>query len=386
MSSATGSKLPPWVDGLSSPRALRAMIGRAPDAFRLRVGRTPRPSAPPYGPLPDARYEDAQLDRGSPLIRIDDAEGRTALRVACTVETFAWGEGTAAFERSLARVWIDVAWPGHARDPVEPEGSGEVRLLAAELLDADAEAARTGAERIATALRGYLGLEDAGAPAADAAADETDEVPPPPEGARRHALRFEGEHLVLRDLERAGPREGAGLYVGLALALGAAAAFTVKQLVDALEGEPTTGRLLGLGALSAILVLASYAMASVARFSYAYAASSTPIAWFSDDRVVIAPWVSRDGAIDTQPEGRYGAAVKVAEIERVLVEPRGDGYAVKLETAHGPMDVLTTTRALADHWASELERALVTVAAPQKKATALMRAKARTRPAVETTG
>jgi hypothetical protein len=114
-----------------------------------------------------------------------------------------------------------------------------------------------------------------------------------------------------------------------------------------------------------------------ARFSYAYVATSTPLAWFADDRVVVAPWVSREGAIDTQPEGRYGAAIKIAEVERVVVDARGDEHTVKLETAHGPIDVLSSTRELCEHWAKAIEGVLPRVAAPHKKATAIMRARAR---------
>jgi hypothetical protein len=374
---------PGWVDGLASDRVLRAALARAPKELRLRVVRPNTKAVPPYAPLPDAP-QDARFTLGSSRFALESIGDVEALGITTSTDTLHWGEEGSSFERYLGRVWLDARWPLiPKRDPVEPDAPRELRLLVAELLGDERAEIEARANELAGALASYLELAatagdsspDADRTSSDEPDDAVDERSP--EGAHRYTLRFEGEHLVLRDLESAGPRRGAALFVMLSLVLGALAVYTLLELSKAWSGEATSGSLLGLGALSAILVLASYAMASVARFSYAYVATSTPLAWFADDRIVVAPWVSRDGAIDTQPEGRYGAAIKIAEVERVVVEPRGDEHALKLETAHGPIDVLSSTRELCEHWARAIERVLPRVAAPRKKATALMRARAR---------
>lgn len=367
---------PSWVDGLASDRTLRAVLARSPRGLRLRVARPRSDAAPPYAPVPDAP-QDARFTRGSARFAVESIGDVEALALSTSIDTLRWGDEAASFERYLGRVWLEAKWPElPKRDPAEPDAPRALRLLVAELLGDEREDTETRAEELAHALGSYLGLEEAGAgTSSDATSPEHDA--PAPDGARRYSLRFEGEHLVLRDLESAGPKQGAGLFVLLAIVFGGLAVYTLRELSRAWSGEATSGALLGLGALSAILVLASYAMASVARFSYAYVATSTPLAWFADDRVVVAPWVSREGAIDTQPEGRYGAAIKIAEVERVVVDARSGAHTVKLETAHGPIDVLSATRELCDHWAKAIERALPLVAAPRKKATAIMRARAR---------
>jgi hypothetical protein len=372
-----------WVDGLASDRSLHAVLARSPKALRLRVARPNTNAAPPYAPRPDAP-QDTVLTQGSSRFALNSISDVEALAVTTSTDTLHWGDEGSSFERFLGRVWIDAKWPViPSRDPIEPDVPRELRLLVAEMLGEDREQTEARASELADSLARYLGLETTsgaasteGGEVVPASSDDTDEGASPPT-ARRYTLRFEGEHLVLRDLESAGPRRGAGLYVLLSLTLGGLAVYTLLQLAEAWRTEAGSASLLGLGALSAILVLASYAMASVARFSYAYVATSTPLAWFANDRVVVAPWASREGAIDTQPEGRYGAAIKISEVERVVVEARGDEHAVKLETAHGPIDVLRSTRELCEHWARAIEGALPRVAAPHKKATAIMRARAR---------
>lgn len=367
-----------WVDGLASDRSLRAALARSPRGLRLRVARPRSEANPPYAPVPDAP-QDARLTRGSTRFAVESIDGVEALALTSSIDTLRWGDDANGFERFLGRVWLDTRWPMiPKRDPVEPDAPRELRLLVAELLGEDRDETEARAAQLADALASYLGLEavtEAANHADDASTGDAGERAP--EGASRHTLRFEGDHLVLRDLESAGPRRGAGLFVLLSLVFGGLAAYTLLELSKAWRGDASSGALLGLGALSAILVLASYAMASVARFSYAYVATSTPLAWFADDRVVVAPWASREGAIDTQPEGRYGAAIRVAEVERVVVEARGDEHTVKLETAHGPIDVLSSTRELCEHWAKAIEGLLPRVAAPHKKATAIMRARSR---------
>jgi hypothetical protein len=126
--------------------------------------------------------------------------------------------------------------------------------------------------------------------------------------------------------------------------------------------------------------LASFAMGMIAWHASRYRASSVPIAWLHDDRVVVAPWVSRAGAIARVPEGRFGAAIKIAELDCVEVQRRGDEHAVTLDGPHGPIDVLTTPHAaVASHWRDALERLLRRVAAPSRKP--ILRGRTSPRPA-----
>ncbi|MBL8743277.1 MAG: hypothetical protein JNK04_19335, partial [Myxococcales bacterium] len=96
---------------------------------------------------------------------------------------------------------------------------------------------------------------------------------------------------------------------------------------------------------------------------------SAPLAWFADDRVVVAPWVSRAGAVDRSPEGRFGAAIAPREITVVEVRSSGDGFAVTLDGPHGPIEVLLTPeREVARRYQLIIERVLRAVAAPKRRA------------------
>src|SRR5690606_11791420 len=109
------------------------------------------------------------------------------------------------------------------------------------------------------------------------------------------------------------------------------------SLVAATRGASWTQIALRAG-IVAVFALGAFAFFHVARHALRYRAAGAPIVVFADDRVVVAPWVRRDGAIDRRPEGRFGAGVRIAEVRAVHVVPRKEGHAVSLDTEHGPID------------------------------------------------
>jgi len=189
-------------------------------------------------------------------------------------------------------------------------------------------------------------------------------TPPPalPAAAlSRFAIRSEGELLVLRDHASHGPRGSAArnALIGAALLL-AALALWIQVMRSVSAGD--SGIAIGVGSAAALLSLAGYAFLGVARFSSRYAARSAPVVSFGPGRFVVAPWVSRTGAIDLRPEGRLGAAISAGEVHAVGVQPRGDRFAVEIDTDHGPIDALLTEREdVARYWRDAMDRAVASV-------------------------
>jgi hypothetical protein len=147
--------------------------------------------------------------------------------------------------------------------------------------------------------------------------------------------------LVLRDHASIGPRVSArrnGL-IGAASLL-VALALWILTISSASAGR--SGIALGVGIAALLLSLTGYAFSGVARFARLYGARSAPLAYFGRDRFVVAPWVSRAGAIDRRPEGRFGAAIPTGELREVEVTKRDEGFVIELKTDHGPIDVLRT--------------------------------------------
>ncbi|KYF88962.1 hypothetical protein BE17_06650, partial [Sorangium cellulosum] len=170
--------------------------------------------------------------------------------------------------------------------------------------------------------------------------------------------------LVLRDHASQGPRGSAtrnALIGGLLLL--AALALWIQVMRSVAAGD--SGIAIGVGSGAALLSLAGYAFLGVARFSSRYAARSAPVASFGPGRFVVAPWVSRTGAIDLRPEGRLGAAISAGEVHGVQVQPRGDRFAVEIDTDHGPIDALLTGREdVARYWRDAMDRAVASVRHP----------------------
>ncbi|WP_437669031.1 hypothetical protein [Sorangium sp. So ce131] len=322
-------------------------------------------------------------------------EGAAGAREAVRVEVTAaqrpcCGAATCARERTYAAAWLALAAP-----PSSSARAGAAqRLLVAEAQDLDAARAGALVEAVAAPLAAALRvpLETArGTEPPDAIAPrplpEAAPEPAPPLSAgalARFAIRSEGELLVLRDHASRGPRGSAtrnGL-IGGALLI-AALALWIQVMRSASAGDG--GVALGVGSAAALLSLTGYAFLGVARFSSRYAARSAPVASFAPGRFVVAPWVSRTGAIDLRPEGRLGAAISAGEVHGVHARPRGDRFAVEIESDHGPIDVLLTDREdVAQYWRAATDRAVASVRHPGgPSARQRLRARAQTQQAAE---
>jgi thiol-disulfide isomerase/thioredoxin len=198
---------------------------------------------------------------------------------------------------------------------------------------------------------------------------------PPPEGARvgegaapheppltaadlaPWALRREGDLFVLRDHGSVGPRAAAPREIAATLVLGAGALAAAWVGFAALRAQAYE-RLAVAGVIVFVLALACFAMAHIALHSFRYRARSAALLYLCRDRLVVAPWLARSGAVDRKPEGRYGAAVRLAEVERLRVVASSRGHTLRYETAHGAYDVGTLpSEAAARAWC----RALVSV-------------------------
>ncbi|WP_437729886.1 hypothetical protein [Sorangium sp. So ce1335] len=294
------------------------------------------------------------------------AASRDPVRVEVTSEQRpCCGAATCTRERTYVAAWLALA----------PSGAGAAaaqRLLVAEAQDLEAARAEALVEAVAAPLAAALRVplqtargteppdaiaprplpEPATAPALTAAA------------LARFAIRSEGELFVLRDHASHGPRGSAtrNALIGAALMLlGLALWIQVMRSVSA--GDSAIA--IGVGSAAALLSLAGYAFLGVARFSSRYAARSAPVASFGSGRFVVAPWVSRTGAIDLRPEGRLGAAISAGEVHAVQVQPRGDRFAVEIDTDHGPIDaLLTDSEDVAHYWRDAMERAVASVRHP----------------------
>jgi hypothetical protein len=134
----------------------------------------------------------------------------------------------------------------------------------------------------------------------------------------------------------------------------------------------------GAGAAAVLLSLMGYAFVGVARFSARYRATSAPLVAVGRDRIVVLPWVARDGAVDTRPEGRLGAAISLGEVRAPRPRPHGDGVAVELDADHGPIDaMICPDRASADLWCAVLARVVDESRHPRAVASARQRARQR---------
>src|SRR6185437_13933980 len=102
------------------------------------------------------------------------------------------------------------------------------------------------------------------------------------------------------------------------------------------------------------------------------------------DRIVVLPWVARNGAVDARPEGRLGAAIPLVEVRSATPKRRGgEGeatVAAELDTDHGPIDtMICPDEASAAFWCAVLDRLVDEARHPRQGATARQRARARAR-------
>lgn len=302
---------------------------------------------PAYGPLPSAVLV-AQLRRGSRVARWA-GEDRTLDGVEATVTKLPWGGGIfgPAFEKWRGQVLLT---------------SGSSRVIVSELVAGDEASARAEAEAARQALIAFTALEK----------DPSDERPTATQpAAPRFALRFEAGALVLRDHAGPGPHASGGGFRVLAFVLALFAGGSALALVGRVRDGAGATVLAGWGVLTAVLVLGVVAMAEIARFGGKYGAKSAPLAWFASDRVVIEPWVSREGAVDLTPEGRLGAGLPTAEISSVGARPAEQGFSVVLDGPHGPVAAVTTNdQAEAEALSGLVERAIAAAASPKRRPSA----------------
>lgn len=193
----------------------------------------------------------------------------------------------------------------------------------------------------------------------------------------RHTLRAEGPRVVLRDHKSRGPKNKAKrlLFIS-ALLFFAAAGLWYLFGRSALSGEQ--GMAVALFAVAALASLTAYAFFGVGRFASRYRAASNPLVVLGNDRVAVAPWVSREGAVNLRPEGRLGAAIPMYEVESTCSAQRGDGQAVMFNTDHGLVDaVFCPSAPLASMYEHALARTLKELKHPRLTASARQRARAR---------
>jgi hypothetical protein len=369
----------PVVDGhLDLAGALR--VARGDQAFWLRAAPDGGAAgADGYGPAPvEPRW--LRVTPGEPtLTSIEGGASVVAAGVAVRIARTSWGTSAAPFIKTIARAAVEL-------------NDGAVLWVATAIAD-DEEAARAPVAQLASALAGALavpvsgvgtapptGEADAARPAASVGpgAGGSGRGAAPGRALVRFSLGWEGDRLVLRDRATRGPREGA---VAWAIVVGGslvAAGVAVASLVRAVgDGAPWTAVALR-GSVVAVFLLAAFAFFHVTRHALRYRAAATPIAVFADDRIVVAPWVRRDGAIDPRLEGRFGAGIRAAEVHEVHVVERAGRHAVSLDTEHGPIDLADLEDASgAEALRAVIERALAGVASPARRKTAIMRGRAR---------
>jgi hypothetical protein len=377
------------IDALADPLGAQRELDRLqPDGpILLRAGLPLRGVVGDYGPHPiDPLWLRVTVGSKSVAVvpfRLRDGERVTARRAR--VESIAveqrevscCGAPSCALRKIHTTAWLEPA-------------QGE-RMAIAESLDG-AEASDHRAHEFARRLAQALGVEmRETANYREASSHAAVEAATPADTAReasstsdvdggalaRFALRFEGDRRVLRDYASAFPRSSSRRNLFISFALLATAALLWFELARALRAE--RGSLaIALGVFAALVSLAWYAFLGVSRFSARYVARSAPLLAIAPGSVVVRPWVARTGAVDLSAEGRLGAAIPLGEVRAPAVRPRGDLYAVELDTDHGPMDLLESeSEAVATLWCDVLGRALREAAHPESRASARQRARAR---------
>lgn len=348
------------VDAWLDPAGAAASLGKQTGPIRLRAELPLAEGALPFGPEP-AQSHVAVID-GPAKVSIasspTDARTITIASVDVTARALPWGKLATPFERGVAEVAL-----------CAEDGA---RWIVAEVLSETEAEARAKVSTFARALAARLEVGAIGA-------DEAPDAPPAASdgfSGGRYRYRLEADRWVLRDHEGRGPRATASRYLSIALVSGALALATWLVFGIELLGGASPSVLFLSGALALVLSIAAFALAEVARYARAYTASSTALAWFADDRIVVSPWVARNGAIDLRPEGQVGAGMRVAEIKGLRRDKHEGAIALVLESEHGPFELIRATDpAEIEAYARSIEASLALVASPQKKKTALMRAR-----------
>lgn len=329
-----------WVDPSAAAAALGSLADQASVVMRAAVELPASSNGAGTGPEPAAPWW-IRVTKGSPEIKAcpevatskDGCDSRRATRVV--VECGPLPDGASG---ALARATITLEKKG---------GDAPSKLLVAEAWARTEELAiarvRPVASRLARALSIPASLpEGSHDPEADAS-DASENVRVPARKLARFSLRSEGARLVLRDFASRGPREGAGLHLVIGLIL--AGVSTGLWIAFANSARAVgAGQAISLAWLggAALFTLGAVAFLGVARFSMAYAATSEPLVAIGVGRIMVAPWVSRTGAVMLHPEGRFGAGIDLGEVRGFSVQDREGRHALEVATDHGPIDALLT--------------------------------------------
>jgi hypothetical protein len=377
-----GKEDEPVVDFLVDPGAACRALDAIPEhgAIVVRVAPEMGLARGGYAPLPVApvwiRLMRGAKEIGTAQLREADGMVRRAERIDLDEHDEPCCDApNCERKRRHASVWLVLEIFATSGTALRPPA----RLLVAEQR---AEGEPAVAQAVATRLAGALGVQihRAGVPG---------EIPPGEAPAplgegiaaaslARFAIRTEGDLVVVRDWNNEGPRASAvrNAWIGGALLLGAALAW--YQLWRSIGATGTGGERLAAGAAGALLTLMGYAFVGVARFSAGYRAPCAPLLALRRDRLMVLPWVARDGAVDMRPEGRLGAAISLGEVRGARPRPFGEGVAVELDTEHGAIDAMVCPDARsADLWCAVLGRAMDDARHPRQGASARQRARQR---------
>lgn len=368
----------------ASPSAAEPIVLRvAPELGSASPGYSPRPGEPLWIRLhpgtPDLTI--------APLRRREDAPNeprRTRARsvVVDKITRPCCEAPSCKNERHIASVWIELDDDASASKP---------RLLAAQARELDPQRALQKAGAFAAPLARLLAvtLVVDGAPAEPAeilaAAEVYLKLDPgdlplprlPASELARFALRSEGDRVVVRDHASVGPKLSARRTIVIGVVLLVAAVAVAIIAAKNLSGEGRNASL-ALAAVAALVALTGYAFLGVGRFAARYAAKSAPLLAFGVDRMIVAPWVARDGAVDLRLEGRLGAAIPVGEVRAAYVRVDEGVPVVEIETDHGPFDGLTCeSKDTADVFCEAIRSAIDDVRHPKVGASARQRARAK---------
>lgn len=366
-------------DPLADPSSSSAMLAEAPDRALLRGAPLLGDEAPGYGPEPRdpvwMHLEPRSLEVRTSTLRGAREDRRTlaAVRVE-RADVDCCDTPSCVNKKTRTTVTLDFE---------AGDGAEGVRLVVAESLGP--EDGRVVA--VAKELAAYTGATLSGDSSASSAeaADAGTRRRPKAGALARFSMRREGARIVLRDYDDPGPRGGAGWKLLVAAILAVAAGLLWAQTVQSARAGAGTGQAIGFGALAAFITVAAYAFFGVARFAGQYVATSAPRVVVGRDRLVVAPWVSRAGAIDERPEGRFGVAIPMSEVKGVAVADRGGSFALEIvDVEHGPFDAIVSDREdVAELWCAALERSIAEAAHAAAGATPRRRAGARRKQAAE---
>lgn len=374
----------PLADGLAAPIAARAALasaGRAAVLKGLERRSGPREQlddlagGAQFGPWPPSLVfvatgdaDDVVLVTPPPRVAADPVAERARLAgVRVSAGAFDWHRAKA---RRVATTKVEAPRPSKhwAELELDLDVAGTTRtVVLASVIAPTEEEARAALAPLSRDVEAWLAGQAVDTP--DEAREERAAAPRTLDEGATLAWSREGDVIVLRDYANSGPSRYATAYrttsiVSLAVALALAGSLAVQ----AVAGVPVAA-LIGTGAVAAVLLVNAFAFFQIAGFASKYASDSLALAWFGDDKLVIGPWLSRYGAVDTRPSGRLGAAIPTAEVNGVTALERDGLHTVEVASEHGPLELVRTSSAsIASDVTAAARSLLEAVAAPKKRA------------------